>query len=339
MRIRYPAIAALLFGTVIALITAFAAPPASAESDTTWLCQPGQANDPCGGRSGAPIDCFYVYPTASLQQSTNTNFDASLELREVARAQTEPFGANCNVWAPVYRQVTLNALFNPPAGGVAAARDLAYQDVERAWDDYLANHNGGRGVVLIGHSQGSRMLRTLIRNRIDGKPVQSQLVSALLIGGDVLVPKGAKVGGDFTSIPACTDPAQTGCVVAYSSFTRTPPSNTRFGLPPQVPDTSEIRGTLPFGPDYEVLCTNPASLRDNASAPIHSIVAGRQLNGLNAQCTDGDEPHVLLVDGPGAALLPAVPDATWGTHLLDINLAQHDLLDLVATQTTAYQHH
>ncbi|MFD4184005.1 DUF3089 domain-containing protein, partial [Rhodococcus sp. NPDC058514] len=289
-----------------------------------------------GGRAGAPIDCFYVYPTASLHQATNANLDASPELREVARAQAEPFGANCNVWAPVYRQSTLRGLFTVTGPERSAALDLAYDDVERAWDDYLANHNDGRGVVLIGHSQGTRMLRMLIHNRIDGKQAQSQLVSALLIGGDVLVRKGSTVGGDFDSVPACTGPAQTGCVVAYSAFSRTPPPDTRYGLPPTSAGTSGTRADLPFGPEYEVLCTNPASLRANADAPIRGIIAGREVDRFRARCTGGDGPRVLMVDGPGAALLPALPTANWGLHMLDVNLTQRDLVDLVAAQSAAH---
>ncbi|MCU1646980.1 MAG: hypothetical protein JWN03_7255 [Nocardia sp.] len=334
--IRIPVSAALWCSAVFTVVASFAvtAPTAAAEPESTWLCSPGQAGDPCGGRSGAPVDCFYIYPTASLQQTTNANFDASPELREVARAQAGPFGADCNVWAPVYRQATLHALFSGSARDRSTAADLAYQDVEHAWDDYLTHHNNGRGVVLIGHSQGARMLRTLIHNRIDGKPVQSQLVSALLLGGNVLVRKGSTAGGDFAAVPACTDPGQTGCVVAYSSFSRTPPSDTRYGVSPQVPDDSAVRGNLPYGPDYEVLCTNPAALHDNLEAPIHGIVA----NGFSARCTDGDGPHVLMIEGPGAALLPALPNETWGLHLLDFTLAQRDLVNLVAAQSAAYLH-
>ncbi|MFE3293412.1 DUF3089 domain-containing protein [Rhodococcus sp. NPDC059234] len=329
--------AALMWTVLVAVIVSVAAPPVSADpAATTWLCRPGQVDDPCGGRSGAPIDCFYVYPTASLQQTANANFDASPELRAVARAQAEPFGANCNVWAPVYRQSTLRELFTGTDSERSAALDLAYDDVERAWDDYLAHHNGGRGVVLIGHSQGSRMLRMLIHNRIDGKATQSQLVSALLIGGNVLVRKGQSAGGDFTSVPACTEPAQTGCVVAYSSYSTTPPADTRFGLAPQSPGAAGTRADLPYGPDYEVLCTNPGSLRENADAPIHGIVAGREVDRFHARCTGGDGPHVLMVDGPGAALLPALPTANWGLHLLDVNIAQRDLVDLVGAQRATY---
>ena len=46
--------------------------------------------------------------------------------------------------------------------------------------------------------------------------------------------------------------------------------------------------------------------------------------------------NVLLIDGPGAQLLPAVPNESWGLHLLDVNVAQGDLVDLVAAQTATY---
>ncbi|PZT90928.1 MAG: DUF3089 domain-containing protein [Gordonia sp. (in: high G+C Gram-positive bacteria)] len=299
-----------------------AAPPAAADAGTTWLCRPGQAGDPCGGRSGAPVDCFYVYPTISAQLSTNANFDRSPEVQGIARLQAEPFGANCNVWAPVYRQATLRmSLFAGAPEERAAALELAYDDVQRAWDDYLANHNDGRGVVLIGHSQGTRMLRTLIQERIEGTPVQSQLVSALLLGGNVTVREGDVAGGDFESVPACTDAAQTGCVVAFSAYSRIPP---------------DIRYGTSTTPGLEVLCTNPASLHDNsATAPLHSVIGGRDVDSFHGHCTGG-AANVLLIDGPGAQLLPAVPNESWGLHLLDVNVAQGDLVDLVAAQTATY---
>ncbi|WP_069161621.1 DUF3089 domain-containing protein [Nocardia altamirensis] len=335
-RVRFVSRAALALGALLCLIGVFVVPQASAAPQSTWLCKPGQPNDPCGGRAGAPIDCFYVYPTVSLQPSINANLDASPELRGVAAAQAEPFGVHCNVWAPVYRQTTLRTLNTGSPQERNDARDLAYGDVERAWDDYLAQHNGGRGVVLIGHSQGTSMLRTLIQRRIERKPAQSQLVSALLIGGNVLVGKGATVGGDFRTVPACTSPAQTGCVIAYSAFSRTPPPNARFGWSPSTPNTSATGASLPFGPDYEVLCTNPASLRDNAIAPIHGSVAGLALDGVRAHCTTGDGPHVLMAEGLIATALPDLQDATWGLHLYDVNIAHQTLVDLVGTQSAAY---
>ena len=92
-------------------------------------------------------------------------------------------------------------------------RALAYDDVLDAWNYYLQHDNNGRGVVLIGHSQGSGVLTQLIRNEIDGKPVQSRLISALLLGTSLAVPKGKDVGGAFQHVPLCHSATDTGCVI------------------------------------------------------------------------------------------------------------------------------
>ena len=89
-------------------------------------------------------------------------------------------------------------------------REMAYADARAAWRHYLAHDNGGRGVVLIGQSQGAFMLKRLIMEEIEGKPAQKQLVSALLPGTDLAVPAGRDVGGDFKSVPLCRASSQTG---------------------------------------------------------------------------------------------------------------------------------
>src|SRR4029079_8352551 len=99
----------------------------------------------------------------------------------------------------------------------AQDRENAYQDVRSAWLDDLAHENDGRGVVFIGHSQGSGVLRRLLREEVDPKPdVRAKLVSAILLGGGVTVAKGSDRGGDFQNIPACRWPNQVGCVIAFS---------------------------------------------------------------------------------------------------------------------------
>ena len=108
----------------------------------------------------------------------------------------------------------------PPASSHPISWALGYEDVRAAWRYYLAHDNGNRGIVLIGHSQGTSILTELIRREIEGTPVQSRIVSALLIGGPdgILVPRGQDVGGTFPHLPVCRAATQTGCVVAYSSF-------------------------------------------------------------------------------------------------------------------------
>ncbi|MBF6520202.1 DUF3089 domain-containing protein [Nocardia farcinica] len=273
-----PALIRTLFpvALLIAAILAPAAPAGAEPEPTTWLCRPGQAG-PCGDRQDTPVDCFYVYPTVSLQQTTNADRGIGPEQRAVAALQAAPFAETCTVWAPVYRQSTLLSLRNAPGPERSAALDLAYEDLRAAWVEYLADHNNGRGVVLIGHSQGGEL-----------------------------------------------------------------PPDIRYGFAPTVPNTSGTRGAFPYGPDYEVLCTDPAALVGRAGQPLRGILAGREVQGYRGRCLDGDGPHVLLLEAdpaaavPPANALPAVPDRSWGLHLLDVNVAQRDLIDLTARQVQSY---
>jgi len=194
--------------------TPAATAPVPAKNDysksESWLCRPGR-QDACAvdlsttivaangkltretwaANSKAPIDCFYVYPTVSTDATPNSDMVAGPEELNVIRSQFARFGSQCRVYAPLYRQVTLTALRAFLAGRATTAdRALCYNDVHDAWNYYLEHDNQGRGVVLIGHSQGSMVLTELIKNEIDGKPVQSRIISALLLGTSLPVPRG-----------------------------------------------------------------------------------------------------------------------------------------------------
>ena len=111
--------------------------------------------------------------------------------RNVVRQQFSRFGSKCRPYAPMYRQVTLAGLRRVMAGGgrVPFERGVQYDDVRDAWNYYLEHDNKGRGFVLVAHSQGSFILAELIRQEIDGKPIQSRMVSAILMGTTIAVPK------------------------------------------------------------------------------------------------------------------------------------------------------
>jgi len=177
--------------------------PADYSDPAHWICRPGRT-DACTVNLDAtviaedgsmtrenyhadadpPIDCFYVYPTVSHQPTGNADLSIDGDLTFVVSQQFARFGARCRLFAPVYRQVTVPALIAIFSGKpMPMSFDLAYNDVRAAWQSYLANDNDGRGFVLVGHSQGTGMLARLVREEIDGKPIQSQLVSALLLGG------------------------------------------------------------------------------------------------------------------------------------------------------------
>ena len=253
---------------LLALAALASAPsPASAASSTVWLCRPGLTGNPCtpglsttrfspsGRRLGVThptavrnpkFDCLYLYPTVSNQKTVQANLHIDPVERSIALYQAARYSQYCRVYAPMYRQATLNAILDPRA--VTPAVGLAiYRDALNGWRTYLRRYNRGRGVVLIGHSQGSFVLRRLIASEIDPKPaLRARLISALLLGGNVAVRRGRDVGGDFKHVRACHSRTQLGCVVAFSTFDAAVPANSKFGR-------TTVAG-------QQVLCTNPAAL-------------------------------------------------------------------------------
>jgi hypothetical protein len=357
-----------------------AIPAASAQAEVVWLCLPGQEPNPCrdslettvydesgGSRvenpplpADPPADCFYVYPTVSEQPSRNANKDRDEAVRAIARYQASRFSQVCRVFAPVYRQQTLGGL---ALGGSAEALQLAYGDVEEAWREYLAKHNRGRPFVLLSHSQGTRMLRQLVRREIDpSAELRRRLVSGMLLGGNVTVRRGQTAGGDFRNVPACTSEAQLGCVMAWSTFNEDPPENSRYGRAP-AEDTSGFG--FPAGPDYEILCTNPSSLAANERRPLTTLLRGEPYPGilglLLVQMYGGTQPtaptpflqpadrytgrcerragaHVLMIEPIGnARRMNPSPDRSWGLHLADGNIALGDLVRVTGAKIETYR--
>lgn len=354
------------------------APVASAaRTHTVWLCRPGLVSDPCVSdltttvvaASGAThvqralpahdpgIDCFYVYPTISDQRAINANRTAGLRQLAVAFAEASRFSQVCRVYAPVYRQVTLSALRHP--NRITRADALAaYGSVKSAFRDYLSHYNHGRGIVLIGHSQGATILTRLLQQEFDhSSTLRHRLVSALLLGGNVTVRRGRNIGGDFDHIPACAAEQETGCVVAYSSFTTKPPPNSQFG---RTTSDAGVRLLAPHNPSprLRIMCVNPAALAGGAAPldPYLPSLALRFLRGrhrlkvktpwvsfpgeYSAQCkTSGNATWLQVTHAGGHDRRPPLAesrDAALGLHVLDVNLALGNLVRLVRDQAAAY---
>src|SRR5258708_8743185 len=165
-----------------------------------------------------PIDCFYVYPTVSEEQTQFASLADTPIIQAVTRQQAGRLSSRCRVFAPIYRQVT-NYGLNHGGSETTGPGDPPMDDVQGAWAYYLQHDNQGRGVVIVGHSQGTILLQRLIAGSIDGTATQALLVSAFLAGDPSLaVPPGGVVGGTFTHIPTCSSAAQTGCVYVWGSY-------------------------------------------------------------------------------------------------------------------------
>lgn len=348
--------------------------------DASWLCRPGRA-DACTSNQDATVivadgtrtietfaadrkpkfDCFYVYPTVSLDPTPNSDMTVGPEEMAVAASQAARFTQHCRVFAPMYRQVTLNALRALLQGkAVTADRAMAYGDVKAAWDDYLRRDNHGRGVVLIGHSQGSGIIKALLANAIEGTPAAKLLISAMIPGTNVAVPDGQAVGGDLKSTPLCQTAEQTGCVVSYVTFRADapPPANSRFGTVPQ--------------PGMVATCVNPAALAGGKAvtdaylgargAGLASLPMGPwtrdgapvttpfvKVPGLiSAECVTTGPAHYLAVTVNADPADPrtdtivgdvVVGGATlkdWGLHLIDMPVEMGNLVALSDRQARAW---
>jgi hypothetical protein len=352
--------------------------PGGAEAKSVWLCKPGQAPNPCyeslqttvvstdGSSTIAnpplarrpKLDCFYVYPTVSDQPGTNADLTVDPQQTAIARFQASRFSQRCRVFAPMYRQLTLAGIMDPNVP--RSALELAYGDVRAAWREYMKKYNHGRGVVLIGHSQGTGMLTQLIKEKIDPfKGARQRLVSAMLLGGNVTVRQGSDVGGSFNHVPACHSKRSRHCVLAFSTYNEPPPDDTIFGKPSGDGVLAGSGGRT----DLEVLCSNPAALGGGV-APLQTLVPTSDFPGTiglgvrltfngapptaptpwiqpqdhyTAICQHSNGANVLMISPVGSArnLLP-VPDDTWGLHLADGNIALGNLVELVRTQGNAY---
>ncbi len=354
--------------------------PQTDAAGTVWLCRPGLANDPCAGdisttsvtatndrtvttetaEGNKRFNCFYLYPTASTELTVNSDLAVQPAETSFAISQTAPFSNDCNVWAPMYRQITVHGLLTGEGG--AAATAIAYTSVLADWNDFIHNYDDGLPIIFIGHSQGSTMLIKLLEAEVDPNPALRHLVvSAILAGGNVTVPTGETVGATFLHLPLCTTTFESGCVIAYSSFPSEPPADSQFGRPGQGISLSAGQ-TATTG--VQVACVNPAALGGGTAelSPLFTVAAVPPLpaqvlpapsvttpwvsypNMYSATCESADGATWLQVTQLSAADdVRPLPDEffgpSWGYHLSDINLTLGNLVDDVRAEESVYNRH
>jgi len=291
-------------------------------------------------QSTAEVDVFFVHPTtffgtAGWNQSLDDGSTNQLTDMFVLRSQAAVFNGCCRIYAPRYRQATIFS-FMDNSGSGKSALELAYQDVERAFDYFIEHYNQGRPFILGSHSQGSVHVRTLLEKRITGTPLRERLVAAYPIGFGIDREQMAKAVPD---VPVCESAEQIGCVVTWNA------------IGPHA-DT--------WGDPRKNICVNPLTWRvDGAAAPASANLGGVAYPGsfrgtladvkgvppdfveakpvletgvADAQCVEG----MLLVKEIHSQNYAARPMGRDNYHIYDYNLFHMNLRQNVELRVETY---
>ena len=234
---------------------AWIARPDLAKNPSQWL-PPGVTPEP-----PLPALVFFVHPTSYLDRARwNAPLDdeeANRLARLFVRSQASAFSGAGTVWAPRYRQATVGA-FLTGKPDAAQAIELAYGDVIAAFDRFLAEAPADLPIVLAGHSQGSRHLLRLLKERAGKRPLASRIAAVYAIGW----PVSTTADLPATGLPPCRTALDSGCVLAWQSFAE-----------PADPDDLFERYEASTGADgapragTQILCVNPLSGTLGGTAP------------------------------------------------------------------------
>lgn len=263
------------------------------------------------------VDVFFIHPTTYLRKVndqmngdiTNEQLNSRTDNRTILN-QASAFN-EYRVFAPRYRQANYSAYLSF-MGGYQHVFDTAYEDVKKAFQYYLEHWNNGHPFFIAAHSQGSQHAVRLIKELMEGTALEKKLIAAYVIG----IPP---VKNPNLRTPPCNDSTQTGCYIAWNTF------------------TEEFRNQFNFLGRTELQTVNPLTWTNSeirAKSSLHKGAIVKDINSvkpqaLTAQIKDGK----LVISSETIDL----PDRMENLHVLDINLFYVDIRNNLRTRVKAYR--
>lgn len=165
-------------------------------------------------------DIFYILPTCVWDWSRE---DGSIchyadpyneEQREAMRPSYELaediFAQQSNLYAPYYRQITLESWIE--GDSVVVQRfPAAMDDIKDAFDYYIEHKNSNRPFIIAGYSQGAKCVIELLKTMPD--TIYSRMIAAYAIGYRISNEEVAQ----FDNIEPATSATDTGVIISYNS--------------------------------------------------------------------------------------------------------------------------
>jgi len=139
------------------------------------------------------VDTFYIYSTMYMSAQEGDPDYATLDNAEVLEGigiehaiKSSVFEESTNLFIPYYRQASmmLAGLTWQKTGSIEeAVCGMPYGDITAALDYYFGHCNGGRPFIIAGHSQGSAILRLVLKEYFRVHPeYYERMVAAYAIG-------------------------------------------------------------------------------------------------------------------------------------------------------------
>ena len=144
------------------------------------------------------VDTFYIYSTVYVESSFEEGSSdyASLDNLEMITGALGEYVTNAsvyedstNVFVPYYRQCGMRFAgeISKKTGDIdSALSGIPYSDISSALDYYFEKCNNGRPFIIAGHSQGSSMVKYVLKNYFKEHPeYYERMVAAYVIGYSV----------------------------------------------------------------------------------------------------------------------------------------------------------
>jgi len=226
------------------------------------------------------IDVFYIHPTGFFGKEWNSDTNPKLSAYEKSEShitsQVSAFNNACNIYAPEYRQATYYSFYDLTENGYKA-QDLAYQDIENAFDYYLENFNNKKPFFIASHSQGTLHAQRLIHNRIINSQVLSQFINAFLIG--YIVPT-KYMNTIFNNLKISTNAHDTQSIISWCTsvegFSR-PNAHCMYWTPD---------GWKRENMEQEIICQNPLNWKNSDISIENKMQSSIKVKSSNMSIID-----------------------------------------------------
>ena len=285
-------------------------------------------------------DTFYIYSTIFMGANEGDPDYATLDNKEMLDGigiehaiKSSVFEESTNLFIPYYRQSSMKhaaEVFEKDGTIDAALAGIPYTDITAALDYYFENYNDGRPFDIAGHSQGSAILRLVLKGYFKEHPeYYKRMVAAYAIGYSI-------TKDDLEANPHmkfATGETDTGVIISWHAEG---PKNVEANVP--IPSVIISKNGIAINPLNWKLDETYAPASEN----LGSIVMDGKTGKTEIRDIDGDA-QVCLARGTVVTNAKATPNEMTELagpqcyHQDDYSIFYNNIKDNVAKRIAAYK--